>query len=66
MEDGVLDEQKVHLESGARKAVATFRRYDIGWEIYLIEEAGQPDTGDSDTMFPTLDAAVAGARQMWP
>jgi hypothetical protein len=66
MNEGVLDEQQVSLESGARKAVATFRRYDIGWEIYLIEEAGQPDTGDSDSLFPTLDAAVAGARQMWP
>jgi hypothetical protein len=64
MDDDFLSEQVIKLESGSRKAVATFRHYQKGWEIYLIKEEGRADTGDSDSLFPTLELAVAEAKRM--
>ncbi|WP_137917149.1 hypothetical protein [Hydrogenophaga sp. 2FB] len=66
MEHDFLDEKKIELASGARKAVALLRRYESGWMIDTITEVGQPDTGDSDSLFQTLDDAADEARRMWP
>ena len=65
-DDGVLDEQTRELTNGSRKALATFRRYENGWIVHLIEEKGWPDTGDNDSVFKTLDEAIAEAKRIWP
>lgn len=64
MDEDFLSQEVVEIESGHRKGVATFRQYDQGWEIYLVEQAGHEDTGDSDSLFPTLELAVAEAKRM--
>ncbi len=66
MEDGVLEVKTLDIVSGKRSGVATFVRYPNGWVIDTISEEGFPDTGDSDSLFPTLELAIAEAERMLP
>lgn len=66
MDNDYMDEKTIELASGSRKAAALFRQYENGWMIDTITEEGQPDTGDNDSYFPTLDMAVAEAKRLWP
>lgn len=65
MDADFLDEKTCDLTRGSRKAVALFRRYERGWMIDTISEVGYPDTGDSDSYYPTLEMALTEANRMW-